>query len=337
MQGAAMASARVRLKSRWYWTWGLTALIAVGATVAAVLGHKVGQPLVFAVAVLAMMSVPYMAFAVTSVRRDVTKWFDHQGAKGLLWLVIAAVLCYTLYACGTAVFNPLALLRVAAFAALPALFAWSAGRDGGVRWQDWCAVACIWLPFNFALLDGIWEWPEGQAGYIMNTPFAMNIALFTFIGYRRFPAVPFRFSLKLQHLPLIFAMLLGFMAIALPIGLGTGFLQLHPRLEWEKVVGQPLAIFFFIAVPEEFLFRGLLQGMLLQRLKRPAVAILIASLLFGISHWHNSGLPDFRYLGLAAIAGCFYGYTSWRTGSLTAAALLHSAVDTLWDLFFHAG
>ena len=328
---------RVRVKSRWYWAWGLTGLIAVGATVAAVLGHKVGLPLAFAVLVLAAMAFPYMALAMTSVRRDMTQWFDRVGAIGLAWLVLGFLVCYAIYACGTGVFSPVALVRVAVFAALPAACAWSAGRDGRVRWQDWCAIACIWLPFNFGLLDGIWEWPEGQAGYIMNTPFAMNVGLFTFIGYRRFAAVPFRFTFTRQHLPLIGAMLAGFMAIALPIGLGTGFLAFHPRLEWVKLVGSPLAIFFFIAVPEEFLFRGLIQGMLLQRLGRPAVAIAVTSLLFGVSHWHNHGLPDFRYLGLAAIAGCFYGYTSWRTGSLTASALLHTAVDTLWDLFLHAG
>jgi membrane protease YdiL (CAAX protease family) len=98
---------------------------------------------------------------------------------------------------------------------------------------------------------------------------------------------------------------------------------------------QPLAIFFFIAVPEELLFRGLAQGLILKRTGRPAVAIIASSLFFGMSHWHNLGMPDFRYLGLASIAGIFYGWTYHRSGNIAVSALLHAAVDTLWDLLLH--
>src|SRR5208283_5258789 len=98
-------------------------------------------------------------------------------------------------------------------------------------------------------------WPEGEAAYILNTPLAIDLALCLFLGLRRFPESELRLAVKVGNLPLVAACLIGFMAIAVPFGLGTGFLTWHPQLNVAKLVGQPLAIFFFIAVPEELLFR----------------------------------------------------------------------------------
>jgi membrane protease YdiL (CAAX protease family) len=196
-------------------------------------------------------------------------------------------------------------------------------------------VAAIWLPFNFGLLDSIWEWPAGQAAYVLNTPLAVDIALLLFVAWRQVPRVPLRWTVTRQDLKLVATMLVLFMAISLPFGLATGFLQLNPKLELTQLLGQPFGIFFFIAVPEELLFRGLLQGLLLERTGRPRLSLVVASLLFGVSHWHNPGMPDCRYLGLAAVAGGFYGFAYLRARSLAVPALLHTAVDVIWALLLH--
>lgn len=325
---------RSRLVTSWLWALFWVAFSAAGATAAAIAGGKTGPRLAAAVAALGLYCLPYYACITTSVRRDMRRLVGHSHAK-LAAGGLTLVAVYLLYAFGTHTFAWQACIQVAAFVFIPIALLASRRPDEDIGWQDYTTVACIWLPFNFGLLDGIWEWPEGQAAYILNTPLAVDTAILGGFAWRRYDFLRLRWQVNRRELVTVCIMLLLFMAIALPIGLGTGFLRFNPRLDVAKVLMQPLAIFFFIAMPEEFLFRGLLQGMLLKRIGRPLVAVLIASALFGISHWHDAGLPDFRYVGLATIAGMVYGFTYLRSRSIVVPALLHTAVDSLWELFFH--
>ena len=336
VSAASRSTGRVHRLRGWLWALGLTALTVLGSSIAGYNARLLSQELAVAVTVLGIMSFPYMAFTATSVRRDIQRWLKKANGVGLALIGAGFVSAYIIYAFGTEVFSLFAMVRIACFVGVPSFLIWSAARSANIVWQDWLAVACIWLPFNFGLLNSIWEWPAGQAGYILNTPMAVDLALILFVCYRGFRFVPFRFQMRWRDLLIVLTGLSLFMLVALPFGLVTGFLALNPQLSAMKVLGSPLAIFFFIAVPEELLFRGLIFGMLQQTTKRTNLAIIVSALLFGVSHWHNPGWPDFRYLGLATVAGVFYAFTFVRTGSLTASAVLHAAVDTLWDLFFHA-
>jgi membrane protease YdiL (CAAX protease family) len=77
-------------------------------------------------------------------------------------------------------------------------------------------------------------------------------------------------------------------------------------------------------VPEEFLFRGLIQNLLSRWLGVP-LGLALASVVFGLSH-----LPDPRYAVLATIAGVAYGWVYLRTEKVTASAVTHALVDTVW-------
>jgi len=100
------------------------------------------------------------------------------------------------------------------------------------------------------------------------------------------------------------------------------------------VAATALAIFFFTAWPEEFLFRGLLQNMLSRASKSDFAGWWTASVLFGFSHITNGGFPNWRYVILASIAGFFYGWTWRKTNSIFAAAIVHALVDTFWHFLF---
>ena len=90
------------------------------------------------------------------------------------------------------------------------------------------------------------------------------------------------------------------------------------------MLGRPLIIYLVTGVPEEFLFRGLLQNVLTGWLgARPGLAI--AAVVFGLAH-----LPDPRYVLLAAIAGVAYGLVYQRTQRITASAITHALVDATW-------
>lgn len=78
-----------------------------------------------------------------------------------------------------------------------------------------------------------------------------------------------------------------------------------------------------VTLAEEALFRGYVQEQLARRL-HPALACLIAALLFGLAHL--AGGP--ALVALATVAGLFYGW-AYHRGGLSAAVLAHLALNTL--------
>ena len=90
-------------------------------------------------------------------------------------------------------------------------------------------------------------------------------------------------------------------------------------------------------MPEEFLFRGILQNFLTRSLpgeRRELYGLLIASLIFGAAHLHHAPVPNWRYAVLASLAGVFYGNAYRALGRLSASALTHALVDTAWHFWF---
>lgn len=97
-----------------------------------------------------------------------------------------------------------------------------------------------------------------------------------------------------------------------------------------------------VALPEELLFRALIQNYLQKIIVRPRTALLLASIIFGAAHLnnydHSLGLGpshwNWMYMGLASIAGAGYGFVYQQTKSLWCPILLHASVDTVWHTFF---
>jgi hypothetical protein len=133
----------------------------------------------------------------------------------------------------------------------------------------------------------------------------------------------------------VIASFVVFAAIAIPLGMGMHFIQFAPRWStWPSLPFLMIAILFFTAWPEEFLFRGLLQNMLSRSSKSELAGWWTASVLFGFSHITNMGFPNWRYVILASIAGIFYGWTWRKSNSIFASAIVHGLVDTTWHFFF---
>jgi CAAX protease family protein len=100
-----------------------------------------------------------------------------------------------------------------------------------------------------------------------------------------------------------------------------------------KAAAALLVTFFFVAVPEELFFRGLLQNLLEGRIGYRK-SLFVTAVIFGLSHF-NKPLPfNWRYVLLATIAGIFYG-RAWRDRRrLLASATTHTLVDVIWSLWF---
>ncbi len=150
----------------------------------------------------------------------------------------------------------------------------------------------------------------------------------------------FTFRLDRADLGRALAVLAPFAVVAIPLGLATGFIGYGWRpfdaFEWTLFA---LNIYFFVAVPEEFLFRGLIQNLIERRWPghQPGLAALtVTAVVFGAAHLNNPPAPNYRYALIATAAGLAYGWVWMRSRKVTASAVTHGAVNWLWVLAFRA-
>jgi membrane protease YdiL (CAAX protease family) len=163
----------------------------------------------------------------------------------------------------------------------------------------------------------------------------LDAGLYAYLVVRQLDGIGFDFRLRLRDVGAGMREWLFFAPVAIGLGLALHFIVFHRWLPpGGRAAAAWLVTFFFVAVPEELFFRGLLQNLLETRLGR-TVALLMASPIFGLSHY-NKGNPPFnwRYVLLATIAGIFYG-RAWRDRRrIFASGITHASVDVVWGLWF---
>jgi len=225
----------------------------------------------------------------------------------------------------------------ALYAALPVAIAWlllqAATADAEQRgdWRDALILLVLGLAVDLRWFDR--AWPDGLRA--LNELFLVDAGLYGFLAIRQLSGTGFDFHLKWSDWKTGLRELLFFAPFVLALGLALGFIHPHRNLPG---VGTALlrwfGIFFFTAVPEELFFRAWVQN-LLERLWGRRSALVIASVLFGLSHFNKrSTLFNWRYVLLATVAGIFYG-RAWREyRRVPASAITHASVDWLWGLWF---
>jgi len=272
----------------------------------------------FAVAILVIELLPVLAFGVASdrVTRGIARW-----PKAVQ---IAAPACLVL---------PYVILAKAYH-----IFAW-----------QWLAlygllpVTMAWLMMRAAVADreqrGNWldiAWPMGLRGW--GNLLLVDAGLYAFLGIRRLSGSGFDFHFRWSDWKTGFRELLFFAPVVIGLGIALGFIHPHANApNFFKAALGWLGIFIFVAVPEELFFRTWVQNLLERRIGRVG-ALVVASILFGLSHFNkrNFGSAHFnwRYVLLAAISGIFYG-RAWRENRrLAASGITHTCVDWLWYLWF---
>lgn len=330
-------SERSRLSGSYIAALIWTIAIVCAASFVAHSNNHNGSPLLIAGMTLALVMFPFFAFALTSIRRDLELLLKQDVRSLIIATVLLPLAAYVIYALGTYTFDWIAFSKLAAFVGIPAVLIVWAGWDSGqtVKWQDFLVILCFWVPFDSGFLNNIWKWPEGEGAYIINTGLAVSVALVHYCVWRKIPRINFRWVFAREDIRIAAYGVLGFALLALPFGLVTGFLTFNPVTEVSKILVAPIAIFVFIAIPEELLFRGLLQNFISSFSKSTTKAVVISSLLFGASHLNNEPLLDWRFFVLASLAGVSYGLVYERSRSLLAPVLTHTAVDVIWALLLH--
>lgn len=216
---------------------------------------------------------------------------------------------------------------------LAALFQFAPPRTPKITWQDALALAAIGLPVEFRLLAGSFPHPGLSA---LPKFLLVDAALYAFLVVRELEAVGYDFRARWRDLIIGLREWAFFAPIVIGLGLAMRFIAFHHSAPKVSAVASGVMVtFFFVAVPEELFFRGLLQNLLEARIGRTR-SLMAAAVIFGLSHF-NKPLPfNWRYVLLAAIAGIFYG-RAWRDRRrIVASGITHTLVDVIWGLWFKA-
>jgi membrane protease YdiL (CAAX protease family) len=198
-------------------------------------------------------------------------------------------------------------------------------------------ILWIWLPIEFGLLRRLLITNQAfDIHYGFVQLIAVDVGLIAFAVWNRTPSIGYRFEWHRTIARTGIVNFLLFSMIAIPLGFAIRFIQF--TFVPSKLLIAPAAfvgIFLFTALPEEFLFRGLIQNWIQRSTHKPAASLFLAAIIFGASHLNNGPpIPNYRYFLMASIAGMFYG-RAWRsTGSLMSSSITHALVDTSWTVFF---
>ena len=222
----------------------------------------------------------------------------------------------------------------AAYVIAPALIlAGSAGKAPGA-WEDYLAIAIIWLPVEFRWMYRLFPYPAPLT-HTLTILLALGTGVAAFILLRRLDGVGYALDWRRGYFTNFALLFLVFAAIAIPLGMNMHFLVWAPSIKRLRALPLSLiGILFFTAWPEEFLFRGLLQNLLSKTLKSSWAGLCVAAVVFGFAHILHGTFPNWRYVALASIAGIFYGLAWMRTRSLVPGVLMHALVDISWHLLF---
>jgi membrane protease YdiL (CAAX protease family) len=204
-------------------------------------------------------------------------------------------------------------------------------------WLEPFVILWIWLPLELGIVRRLLILGRGgDLHYAFTQILALDTAIIAFAVWNRTPGIGYRFEADRSAFIAGLRNFVAFAAIGIPLGLAIGFIAFS--FGWSKLAIAPLqfvGIFLFTALPEEFLFRGLIQNWLQRATGWRLGSLLIASVIFGASHLNNGPpIPNYRYFLMATIAGIFYGRAWQSTGSLMASSLTHALVDTFWSMLF---
>jgi CAAX protease family protein len=285
-----------------------------------------------AIAALGLELIPAVLFGLAAERiaRTVTRW----PASVRMSLPAFFVIPYVMVSLSQHAFR---WGWFVLYAALPVTIAWllmrAAAADSGQRgdWRDAFILLVLGLAVDLRWFDR--AWPPGLRA--LNELLLVDAGLYAFLAIRKLTGTGFDFHLQWSDSKTGLRELFFVAPIVLVLGLALGFI--HPHRNFPSIGSALLrwvAIFFFTAVPEELFFRAWVQNLLERRVGRRA-ALVIASLLFGLSHFNKrSAHFNWRYVLLATIAGIFYG-RSWRKHRrVPASTITHATVDWIWGLWF---
>lgn len=204
-------------------------------------------------------------------------------------------------------------------------------RTSQPGWWDALVLLVLALAVELHTFDK--AWPVAGLTALPKLLF-LDTALYGYLVIRPIGGIGFDFRGRWSDLMIGLREFLFYTPIALTLGLTLGFLHIHKTWSDPLQFGSGwLFTLFFIAIPEELFFRGLLLNML-ERYIGARHALWITAIVFGAAHFNKrTDFINWRYVILAAIAGYFYGRAWLAERRILASSITHATVDTVWSIW----
>jgi membrane protease YdiL (CAAX protease family) len=207
----------------------------------------------------------------------------------------------------------------------------SVAREMPPGWPDLLVLLAIALLVELHPFDR--AWPVAGLSPLAKLVF-VDVALYGYLVVRPIPGIGFDLRPIAADFGIGLREFLFFAPIALALGFATGFLQLHRQWPNPLAFAAPwLFTLFFIAIPEELFFRGLLLNIVEKHVGTKR-ALWITAIVFGLAHFNKrAAYFNWRYVILAAIAGLFYGRAWLARRRVLTSSVTHATVDTVWSIW----
>lgn len=198
-------------------------------------------------------------------------------------------------------------------------------------WRDWLVLAILGVSVDLHFFDRAWTVP-GLSG--VTKLLFVDAGLYGYLVVRPIRGIGFDFRVRPSDVLTGLREFLYFAPVAVVVGFALGFLHLHKTFSSAGAFASGwLFTAFFVALPEELFFRGLMLNMIGRRLGTKR-ALAVTSVLFGLAHFNKrAAYFNWRYVILAAIAGVFYGRAWLAERRLAASTITHATVDTVWSIW----
>ena len=288
---------------------------------------------------LALLLAAILSFLCAAVQTRIQKLLRRRPAA-IWWSPFFLTAVFSCAALLARVWTARLCVLVLAYTALPVLCAWIARERPADRPSilDFAAILFLWLPLEFAA--GAALVPRAAQGYLHSIAYgiAILLGLILFACFRNFPGLKYNLPLRWRDAWLPLAGYAVSAPLLIIIGMSLGFIPAPhaPSQRGGAMAAAVPVIFFGTALPEEILFRSLIQNLLMLRFGPSRLVLIAASLIFGAAHLDNGPqpVPNWRYAIVAAIAGVAYGEVFARASTVLSSATLHMMVDWTKHYFF---
>lgn len=290
--------------------------------------------------VLVFLLLAILSFLVPAVKHRARSILSSRPAY-LFAVPTILTLLFSGLAVATQAFSvPLALLvLVYTFTPVSAAYLQGPGRKPACSgWLDFGIILMLWLPLEFSAGQRLI--PKPAQGFLHSVAYgiAILLALTIFLGFRALPGMKLNLPCA-RDLAYGVAAFLACAPILIVAGRVLGFIPpMHaPAHPSAGSIGSTFAIIFVgTALPEEILFRSLIQNWLMQSFGFTTRMLLVAAFIFGCAHLDNGPqpLPNWRYMILATIAGVAYGKAFQKSSSVFSSVTCHALVDATKHVFF---
>ena len=282
-----------------------------------------------ALAILAAFLVEYPFYLVPGfpeIRKRLA------GPKLPVFLIVSAVLSYLAFSLPAATFHWGALLRLAALAAVLAL--WYVVLPANAL-TDVVFLALVAAAVVGGYFDGIFQSPFPRLKLaILGHIELIWITVLVLMLQRRVAETGFGFLPSRREWRIGVLHYLYFLPAGALLGVPLGAIHwAGPGPLW-KAAGTFLGFLWVIALSEEFLFRGVLQQWMEDWTCSRGAALALTSAVFGLAHLWFRGFPNWRFAIIAAVLGAACGHARNQAGGIRAGVVTHALVVTTWRMFF---